>query len=252
MNRTIGIAIALGLTGCSEKTLPSDTWVGQRSDGFPKWAIASEIPEVLHRTASESADIKSPDGKPLCYVRMAALVIPPACYETAGGDAGYFVNRLPQEATALKSKLHDAFPCGPDGHQEVVVETVVFRSYENGGAILESEQVDEARNGKGFVFGMKPLKIDDDGCTVTFAMQGVDTWTPAERATASWYTTKTVRLPLKGTHWQWATTRTGENHVLAILRLERLTKGEKWNTWKRAARGGEAPRVFAMRETRRD
>src|SRR5690606_14902434 len=153
-------------------------------DGFPKWTLESEIPATLHTSKDTLPNGESPDGMPLCYVRVAALVIPPECYQAAHGDAEFFVKHFRDEEAASNSnmKLRESISCGHVGHKIDSLETIVFRLHENGGAIFSSEQVDAADNGMGFVFAVKPLKIDHAGCFVTYVMQGVDDWTPAERA----------------------------------------------------------------------
>ncbi len=236
MKRIVGIVVALAICGCSEKTGPpaKETWVGYHSDGFPKWAIASEIPTELRseprqKTGDASMDVvdrEEHDGKPLCYVRLAALVIPPDCFEAAHGDADYFVERLRAENEASKAQHFRTF--GVDGHQVAVRGNFVMRSFENSGGTFSEEQVDEAQRGKGHVVAMKPLQIDDSGCTILVAMQGVDAWTAADRASAAWHVGAKVSLALGQSHSEWATVRAGENHVLAIAQLEQLTKGEKW------------------------
>jgi len=237
MKQIVGIAVVLALCGCSGKTRSpvDESWVGYHSNGLPKWTITSAIPTELRPeprpktgdAAKESARRGEHDGKPLCYVRLAALEIPPDCFEAARGDAEFFVERLRAENEVSKPRYFRTLEV--DGRQVAVRGNIVMRSFANGGGTCSAEQIDEVQRGKGYVLAIKPLQIDDSGCTILFAMQGVDVWTAADQAAATWHMGTKVRLALGESYTEWATVRKGENHVLAIAQLEKLTKGENWH-----------------------
>lgn len=232
MKKLLAMSMTLFWAGCSHShTLFSEeTWVGLRSDGFPNWSIVSEIPDGLRLASHRPSGARSYDGMPLCYVRVAALVIPPKCYDAAHGDAGYYVDQFQSQARASNSNLalRQRVACGHEGHQIDELDTIIFRLPEDGSAVFLSESIDKAHNGKGYVFAMKPLKIGTDDCSVMYVMQGVDQWTPAARASAAWHAGTQVKLACGQSYAEWATMTAGDNHVLAIVSLERLTTGEPW------------------------
>lgn len=232
MKRVMCLGIIFLLAGCSQRSKfgPEETWVGMRADGFPKWTIGSEIPKELRAKNEKVKTAESQDGRPLCYVRISALRAPANYFDATHGRAGDIVGRFNVEAKSSKVRQGSRIliPSGADGDAAEVIETVVFRLYENGGAWKSSEIFYESGYGKADLFAMKPLKIGDNACTVTYAAQGIDTWTPAADARAAWYAGKQVRLALGQTSSNWASGMAGNHHVLTIVSLEKLTTGEKW------------------------
>lgn len=256
MRRILAVTALLIAAGCSEEVVRSSYYEPGRltSRGYPTWVVMSELPSELQVPETESADVDSPVGTngvaaaaetaagtesseaagspapqtpavdrgPLCYVNVTAFVVPCDSYPKVERQFGYLREGIISErdGTALHHAVEEINGVKP-------LENIRFRLFENGAAILTSEEIQKRRQ-TGHMLAVKPIAIANDACTISLAAQGIDWAKGRDISKASWYMGGTVKMGLREWCAGWATIRGDDFHVLVMIQLCDVTHGEQW------------------------